>query len=297
MVQSKEEIVQFETEMQSALGNSVRLPIAAKLGYKDSNGVIYLPVPDERTDQPDRYYFHQASGTEFQGEAFLKAGTLENWMIRYGTPIRLERDKLTDEWEIVGIDTRYAAQFFQSVTQDDNVFYTYNKLAPGLLTQSTPVSMRARVLAGAYTSGTLWRYHRTQETVDWSLSPDNANVPTTNLRARFVLVQINFDTGNLAYKYGNEVDLAVSFTQAYQLNDINILPVIDDGYVRCGYIKLVANMTQITNANIIPLQDYLSLGGGAEPDYSILDAIVIDNNGDVVTDLVSGTVVYETNTP
>ncbi len=284
--------------LRQTIGDSWRKPIAARLGYQAEDGVTYVPVESERTDEAFKYYFSEAGGTSFQGEAFLLSGALEKWQIVYGAPILIRRNVLNSEWEITGIDSRWAAQFFDGVDQDDGVIITYPKVGMGLLTQASPPSMKALVLSGAYRYGQVTRIYETQSTVDWGVAPYNSYVPAINLKQRYVLVQIDFATGLLGYKYGSEIASAVTPMQAYQANialgDDSILPAVDSGYFRSGYVRLTKGMTRITKANLWPLQDYLILGGsGPNEVANVLDKIVT-SGGEVVVDSLTGNVVYIT---
>lgn len=295
-----EQLNKFKEKLKVVLGNSIKKPSAARLGYRDSTGATYLQVPQERTDQPNRYYFHEAGGTSFQGEAFLQPGALSPWQIRFGTPIRVRRDPLSGEWEIVAIDSRYAVQYFNGMEQDDGIFMPYEKLAPGMLTQTEPLTMKARVLAGAYRVGDDWKYIETQETVNFGIAPYNANIPTTVNKAKAVLVQLNFATELLEYKYGAEIPSSLNFVQAYQVNktlgDNSILPTPDANKFRCGYLRLVYGMDRINRrGNIWTLQEYLASGGAVSDATagSILDRIVTDDvTGEIVVDSETGNVVY-----
>ena len=291
-LKNQEQLNRFREAMVKTIGNAIRKPIAARLGYQDENGAIFVQVPDDRTDQPNKYYFHDAGGTGYQGEAWLQPGALQQWQIRYNAPIYIRKNPLTGEDEIIGIDNRYAQQFFIDTGEDDGVIYPYDKLAPGLLTVTTPFTMKARVLTGAYRLGQSFKYIATQETVDWGALPDSANVPTTNLRGRLALVQVDFANGTLEYKYGDEFPAQLTFDQILDLdNNTNVyVPLADDDHFRAGYVKLTANMTQITRDNIIALQEYLTLAD-ADSGTQALDKIVTAN-GNVVVDVVTGNVVY-----
>ena len=291
------QIDRFKTALRTVLGDTLRRPKAARLGYQNESGESFLEVPRQRSDEPQKYYFHEAGGTSFQGEAFLQPGALPSWMIRYGTPVQIKKDPLSNQWEIIALDSRFGAQYFIGTDQDDGVFIPYNKLAPGMLTQTVPSSMQARVLAAAYSSEGVLRYYETQNTVDWSVAPYSTNIPTTNLRQKFVLVQLEYATGILSYKYGVVVPSSWSNKQAYDANivagDDSILPQVDTGNFRAGYVKLVYGMTRITRTdNIWAIQDYLSLGSGGGK-AAIINSIVTDPvDGSVVVDPVTGNVVF-----
>lgn len=287
----------FKAALRQVLGDTLKKPIGVRLGFLNDNGEAFLEVPRQRSDEPQKYYFHEGGGTTFQGEAFLQPGALPNWMIRFGTPVQIKKDPLSREWEIIALDSRYGAQYFIGTDNDDGVFIPYNKIAPGMLTQTVPASMKARVLEAAYSSNGALRWYQAQETVDWSVAPYSANVPTTNLRQVFTLVQIAYSTGILSYKYGLQVPSSWSNQQAYDANltagDDSILPSVDPDNFRSGYVKLIAGMTRITRSdNIWAIQDYLSLGGSGGKE-AILDSIVTDPlDGSVVVDPVTGNVVF-----
>lgn len=284
----------FEGALRKSIGNVWKKPVPAKLGYQDEAGQTHVQVEEDRTDQPSKYYFSEAGGQSKQGEAFLAANALEKWQIKFGAPILVRKHILTNEWEITGVDSKWAAQFFEGSDEDDGVTISYPKLSPGLLTQTNPPSMRCLVLEGSYGTGLIRRIHETQSTVDWSQTPYNAFVPTINLRQRYVLIQINILTGELGYKYGTELVSSVTPMQAYKLNlaigDDSILPALDEGFMRSGFVRLVKGMSRITKANIWPLQDYLIMGNTTADIKSSLDdivtscdyGIVVDNSGNVI---------------
>lgn len=288
----REQLERFKAQWIEIMGDSLRNPVSARLGYQDDSGATLLKVPSDRTDQPSKYYFHEAGGSSFQGEAFLQPGALAPNQIRFGAPIRLQKDPLSSEWEIIGIDSRYAAQFFAGAAENTNIIYPYPNLAPGLLTQTDPPSMAAKVLFGNYRSGNVFKVVKTQQTINWGISPHNAHVPTTNATARYVLVQVKFSDGSLVYSYGDEISISLSNFQAYDLQvsrgDNSIFPAPLTDHTMAGFIRLVRGMTRITAADHIwALQEYLGGSGGG--DTSVLDRIVV-SGGDVVTS--GGYVVY-----
>ncbi len=295
MREFEEQNNRFDGALRHVVGNVWKKPVPARLGYQDETGEIHVEVETERTDQPFKYYFSEAGGQSKQGEAFLAANALEKWQIKFGAPILVRKHVLTDEWEITGVDSKWAAQFFEGSEQDDGVIISYPKLSPGLLTQTNPPSMRCLILEGSYGIGAVRRIYETQSTVDWSQTPYNANIPVINLRQKYVLIQIDFLTGVLDYKYGAEINSSITPIQAYKQNlalgDDSILPALDTGYFRCGYVRLIKGMTRITKANIWPLQDYLVIGSGLTDAYIAIDSIVT-SEGEVVVDSITGNVVY-----
>lgn len=284
---------QFKSVASDILGDQLRKPITAKLGYMDAQGNQFVKVPSARTDQPQKYYFHEAGGTPFQGEAFLRSGSMQDWQLRYNTPIRLQRDILSSEYYIVGLDERFAAQFFSGIAEDDGKVYGYDKLAPGLLSPTSPVSMSARVLAASYRIGDEYKYIPTLATINWGVSPHSSNVPTVIGDCRYVLVEVDYDNEILMYTYGDILPLSYSRLDAYSLTQQgvgNYLPPLSGmRFFKAGYVRLHAQMTYIVNDNIWHMQDYIS---SATTDITILDRIVTDDDGNVVVDSETGNVVY-----
>lgn len=276
----EKQLRQFETDMSSALGDAIRKPVPAKLGYIDSNGNTLIKVPAEIRDEPNLYYFSQAGGQSFVGQAFLQEGAMEKWQIRYGAPIRVRKDPISGVWEIIGLDARYAAQFFAGIVPEEILIVNLDQMSPGLLAPDSPVSMRARVLKAPYDNGNEWKFINTQQTQDFT---GNINIPTNPATAKYALVQLDFDTETLSYKYGDEIVANLTFEQVYSIQKTNgndqYLPDKDAGMFRVGYIKLVSGMTSITRNNIWTLQSYISTGGG-----SAVENIVIDDDGVVVDD-------------
>lgn len=295
--QLRDEMNKFGKNLKDILGEQIRKPISAKLGYVDEDGNVFVRVPDQRTDQPNKYYFHEIGGSEFQGEAFLQPGALENWQIRFGTPIRVKRDTLSKEWEIVAIDSRYAQQYFEDVDPDEGIITNYPNLQPGLVSQTSPASMQAIVYAGHYTIGSNWYFVQSQLTQDFSESPQNLQIPDQNLRSRWVLVQITPSTGELSYKYGEIIPSSYSPFQVYnrQVNNPNgptYLPLPDVGKFQCGYIKLTANVTAIYKDAIWNTQQYLVAPASIDETIDVLDRIITSRTGTVVVERGTGNVLY-----
>lgn len=289
---NEEQIARFKEALTRTLGDAIRKPMSARLGYQDDAGQIFVQVPNTRSDQPNRYYFHEAGGTPFQGEAWLQPGAVAPWQIRYNMPVRIRRDPLTGEWEIIGVDNRFAQQWLDGVTEEDQTIYFYEKLAPGLLLPTTPISMRAKVLPAAYRLGNSFKYIQTLQTVDWSDSPFDGNIPGSPTRSRYVLVQVDFANETLTYKYGELFPKGYSFRQVLALDaNTNVyLPAPDVDNFMSGYVELFGGITAIQRENIIPLQQYLSLTS-EEDTISLLDNIVTAD-GDVVVDPSTGNIVY-----
>lgn len=280
-------IVDFKSRMKDILGDTMRKPISARLGYIDDEGQEYLDVPTTIADQPSQYYFSNAGGQAFVGQAYLQDGAIAEWQLRVGAPIRVKKDVINDTWEIIGLDVIYSAEYFDGVDQESVTLIPLRRFAPGLLTSTIPYSMRAIVIGGAYDVGDEFRYVNTLETVDWSTSPYSANVPDVGL-AVFVLVQIDVNNGVLEYKYGSEMPASTTFEQAYNFQISNsltgILPEKDVGRFRCGYVKLAGGMTAIDRRkNIWSIQQVLgSSSTGDDLADTLFPRIVTDGDNVVV---------------
>lgn len=283
-------ISKFKSGLKEAIGDAIRRPISAKLGYQNEEGKIFLDVDKADADQPSQYYFSSAAGQSYVGQAYMQDGVLDKWQIRYGAPIRVKKDPVNGSWEIVGLDVIYAAEFFDGVDPEETSLIPMRRFEPGLLTSTIPYSMKAVVIGGAYDDGDDFKYISTQETINWGVLPYSAQVPTDPGVAKFVLVQLNKITETLSYKYGIEVPASMSFEQAYRFQVLagnnDILPQKDTGYWRNGYIKLVGGQTTIDRReHIWSIQEVLgSSGGGAELAGTVLSKIVCTDTDVVVAD-------------
>lgn len=283
-----DDLSNFESNLSKSLGDVIRKPISAILGFKDENGTVNVKVPDSDASQPSTYYFTQSGGQSFMGQAYLRDGVIAEWQLKYGTPIRVKKDVLNDTiWEIIGLDLIYANEFFRGVDSENVDIIPIERIGPGLLTSVQPGSMKAQVLEGYYDIGDTAIWIPTQQTIDWSVAPNITHMPDTG-KARFVLVEINPTTKLLNYKYGDIVPASLTFQNAYQQQEWAttevVLPQKTSGYFRAGYIKLIGGQTIIDRRSIWSNQQIL--GSSINPQTllsSILSAIVTDGD-DVVTD-------------
>ncbi len=270
----------FRNELRQTLGDTIRKPVNAILGYVDANNQSRVKVPAENADQPNLYYFTQVGGQSFVGQAYMREGLIPKQQIRYGTPIRVKKDVLNGAWEIIGLDVVYAAEFLDGIDEEDVSIIPLRRFEPGLLTPTVPTSMKAQVLAGYYDVGDDMVYIPTLTTVDWGSSPHNANMPPTG-KAKFVLVEVDPSDSKLYYKYGINIPVGLTFEQAYfqqyEAGITTILPPKTKGRFRSGYIKLVNGMAKITrNANILAAQQILGSSSGGDVTESVLSRIVTD---------------------
>lgn len=296
MTDFKDRLSQFKAGLRSAVGDAIRKPVPARLGYINAAGDVIVKVPDENTDSPDQYFFSEAGGQSLVGQAYLQPGIIAEWQLRYGTPIRIQKDPIADIWNIVGLDIQYAAEYFKNTDPEQIGIVPLRRFEPGLLTSTNPRSMRVRVSAAVYDVGTNWYYWGALTSINFADQPE---MPTSGF-GRFVLVQVLYETGELSYKYGDLIPASVTFDTAYQQqvasgND-NLLPMRDDNAFRAGYVKLIGDQDAIDRTrHIWSMQEVLSKGSGAtnEDKAKILSSIVTakqEGGGVVISS--SGNVIY-----
>lgn len=279
----------FKNEMLNAFGNSIRKPISARLGVVDEDGNYIVKVPDEQSDEPNEYFFSEIGSTSYKGKAQLKTGTIPYQYLRYGTPIRVIRDILSNRWEIIGVDNTYFQQYYSGVSIEETTLYSYSQLAMGLLRATTPPSMQIVVLQASYNVGNQWKYIDNLFSVDWSQAPNDAYIPSTSGKQRFVLVSISFDTESLTYEYGDEHDIGITLQMAMLTDAANnnsaLVPIPDSSTnFRSGYIRLYNNQSIIQDKiDVFPMQDYLSKVGAVSYDNIVTaNNEVVIANGNVV---------------
>lgn len=283
------QLQKFSSAFRDALGTTIKKPLSAKLGYQDENGQIFLEVKKEDANQPLQYYFSSAAGQSFVGQAFLQSGILSPGELRYGAPIRVEQDVVNGAWKITGLDPLFAAEFFDGVDLEETTLIPLRRFEPGLLTSTIPYSMKAKVIEGVYDVGNEFKFIQTLDTINWGTVPHNSHVPAVGI-ARFVLVQLDVESETLSYKYGVEVPASMTFQQAYQYQKMagvaDILVGKDEGFFRCGYIKLMGGQTAIDRRDHIwSIQQVL---GAASNDgdvaENVLSRIVCTDDEVVVAD-------------
>lgn len=284
--ETRKQLQQFEEQLVDLFGDVIRKPIFAKLGYQDENGTKFIKVPEADTDLPRQYYFRESGGQSFVGQAYLQDGALEKWQIKYNAPIRVRKDPLTGDWEIIGIDARYASEFFENPDSNNFEYVDIDQINASLLRETNPVSMKVILSPTAWTYDVRWKYTGVLTTADFSQSPQSAQIPTDPSKVRYALVQFNFDAVSLSYKYGKLISSSLSHEQAYEIQlssgiqDIFLPP--DVGYFRCGYIRLNNGMTAITNTkHIWSVQEFVTKTHYT--DILTASGEVVTCNGEVVT--------------
>jgi hypothetical protein len=284
----EKDINNFKKNLSMAFGLSIQKPIPAKLGKIDALGVKSVIVSTDESAYPNSYWFSEAGSQSFVGQAVLPPNILPTTMMRYGTPILIERDIVSKMWKISGVDIQFLSEYYQEAIQREVGYYGYENLAPGLMTNTQPASKAVEVLGASYSVGGQWKYIDTLTSVNWSVAPYNANLPASNAYQRFVMVAIDFESESLVYEYGIEVPSTMTFKQALNTDltegNNDILPIPDSAtQFRCGYIRLLKDKPSIERfVDIFPMQDYFAKPSGTALTVADLSKIVV-SNGDVVT--------------
>lgn len=265
---------------------ALRHPVIAALGYEDTAGVQHLRVDDTDTDAKGLYYYHELPGRQpFVGRAYLIPGIIPDKILRFNLPITIEMDALGDS-QITGVVARLAGEFLNDVPLDQVVYTPLESFLPGLLTETAPRTMKARVMGSWYTQGTNVKYVSTQETADFSASPTDIfgatiSLPTTNGQARWIAVLVTFSDGTLAYKQGSLVPASLPGTVVYSQLDLGTgtyLPQPDSGYFLSGYVQLLYGQTVLRRVpNLWAAQQLLANSFANIPPVLSTRFIVADN--------------------
>lgn len=289
---------QHYAQMRQAFGESITDPVPVRLGSEDEDGNQLLRVPDTDTDSPNMFYFSELPNMqEFRGWA-VNAGpaAIQEQFLRFGTPVYIKRDVNTRLWLLHGLVPDLGSEFNMGVDTNIPSPVRLSQILNGLLDETDPPSMTARVYAGAYTVGDTFYYWETQGT-----SSMTSHVPATNGKARYRLAQLAPTTGVLSYINGAEFDAILTHQQVWALDGGagTYLPQVTAGNFRCGYAKLISGMTAIRRvANLWQVHELLTKGSstgalnGARVERS--SDFNVNDNSDTVIDW--NTETYDTNT-
>lgn len=285
--------------IRDALGLSLQDPIPVALGFEDEDGIQYIDVEAEDSDEPLKFYFHNLPGMQTRmGEAYATgpAPIAPEYLI-YGMPIRIKQDPLSyggsPRWLVDGLDTWLASEFLNGVDPDEAKRVKLERFDPGLLLPTKPASMQVRVKGAPYTYNGDWKWIYTQRSADFSDEPNDVDgnpitLPTGSNKSKMVLVQINFATGELTYKQGGIFNSSLSIDQAYEKDTAtepySLFPNVDEGCFRAGFFRLQVGQTAINKNQIWTMQELYTKSDGEAAVESILSRIVVDDDGVVVDD-------------
>lgn len=276
---------------RDALGRSVEDPIAAFLGYLDENGAQQIDILNPAPDQVGKLYYTIAYSEDLTeaigvGTAYNTGlGAIADDQKIFGAPIYLKHDPQSDDWYIAGTRARANAQFVGSQPPRDPL---PGAIVPktGLLDETNPQSMRAIVYGSSYTLNSALKWINTLYTPDFT-----ANIPATDGKALYVLVQVDFANEVLDCTHlGAEFDAALLPSQVWASDEGSgvYLPQPDANKFCAGFIRLVSGMTVITRSLIWALQEIFTKTNLSSLNYS--NILVDEFSGEVVT--CDGEVVY-----
>lgn|SRR5512138_1416706 len=282
---------QLYRDMLNAYGMSIQDPVPVLLGWEEEDGTRVLGPDQEDTDHPGVFYFRELPNAQpFRGEASNSGrAPLEKKYLRWGMPIYIRRDPiLTNVWVIDGLVPGLADEYQDGLPDNLPEPVQLDAFVPGLLDMTIPASMRVRVFGAPYSVGDQFKYIPTQETGSFNggvttTTGSVITVPPGNIFSQYVLVQLNFDTGELSYKRGTAVSSIPSHIQVWLADGGtgNYLPQVDPGHFRCGYVRLIGGMERIIRGvNIWAVQEIITKSSSAE----ILDTVLTDEDGHILTD-------------
>ena len=264
--------------LRSELGRSIEKERQVRLG--DRNNVVF--VPSSQADNKDLVFFRELPGqTTFEGQAILTGGTLARADLIPENRVRIKRDDIHDEWVVMRPDPIFASEFSDGVSimsSPDPI--QMGQLLVGLLDQTEPASMAARVVSTPYWLDGLLKYWDLQITKDFT-----SDVPSNPAIGLYSLVQINHATGVLSYKLGTtEVAELLTHAQAFSTDvDGDVFPQPDAGNFATGYVRLNTGMSSsLRGTNVWNVQEMLSkrteaVGLRKQP-RSLSTALVIEND-------------------
>lgn len=240
---------QMTNEIETIVGNNIRNTRSVLIG-NTVTGEIY-------TDSTETQIFVHTSGDITQGTERISSSNIQNGILTFNRPIKI---RLNDAglYEFAGLDTEFNDIYsLGSSTAIDQTPVQINQLKYGILHRQSSLIL---LVDGAIYGDNLVRDLTTPDFNSGTVQDTDGNnivVPTTNLKAIGVLVQLDPQTSTLSYKQSAEYSSSISLRDAY---DNGFLPIRDGNKRRIGYFELIAGATELTDANVLPLPDFLGLG-------------------------------------
>jgi hypothetical protein len=242
---------QASDEIAGRIGNNIRNTRKVLIGNPAVNNQIFADTEETQI------YVHSQGDTTQGVERISASGIPSEILKAYKRSILIRRSD-SGAFVYAGVDTEYDEVYSQGQsTAIDQTPVQLNQLKYGILHRQSGLSL---LLDGAMYGDDLVRDLITPDFVSGTVQDTDGNnivVPTTNRRAIGVLVQLDPPTSTLSYKQSAEYNSSTSLRDAYTNG---LLPIRDGDKWRVGYFELIAGATEFTDANVLPLPDFMGIG-------------------------------------
>lgn len=247
---AKQIITQAISESLSRVKNNIRDKRSVLIGHPAKGQIIF-------TDDTESQIFVHNQGDITQGVERISASGIAKELLTYKRAILIRRND-SDVFEFAGVDTQYDEVYsLGTSTQIDQTAVQINQLTYATLQPQTSLIL---LVKGAMYGDDLVKDLSTPDFITGTVQDtDGANivVPTTNLKAIGVLVQLNPRTSTLSFKQSAEYPSSTNLRDAYIAD---LLPIRDGGKRRVGYFELISGATSLTPANVLVVPDLLGDG-------------------------------------
>lgn len=267
--------------LEQSYGTSIKEAEIMLLGHPIT---LQIPVSASDVDVVGAVYCH-ALGDDSQGVTIvLNPSGMNLKHLIPTTPVRVK--KVGNDYELVGLAGRLALEFLHGVALAEQSQVELAQLMFGVAQPTQPASMRLIIRGAPYHVGGTLYATVDQYTVDFSDSPldvegDAIDIPTVNLKAIGVLIQIDPSMGTLSYKQGAQFDSELSHVQAL---NAGYYPQKNSGFFSVAYARLVKGITMLTGKQIYNVPEFLNSGFNADTIVTDLYGnIMVDSFGNVVT--------------
>lgn len=235
-------------EMERRIGNNLRSSRPVLIGNPTQEQQIY-------TDDTQTQIFVHSQGDTTQGVERISASGIPNAVLTYKRAIRIRKND-SDVFEYAGVDVQYDEVYSQGTAAA--IDQTPVKISQLSYATLHPQSGLILLVKGAMYGDDLVRDLLTPDfssgTVQ-DVDSVNITIPTTNRRAKGILVQLDAETSALSYKQSAEYNSSISLRDAY---DNDLLPLRDAGRKRVGYFELINGMTELTYDNLLIVPEFLA---------------------------------------
>lgn len=253
--------------IKRSLGNNIRSKRTAVLGSPIHNKAVYADT------EQSLVYVH-GLGAEPGAIETIPASGISKELLIYGQPILLEQND-NGQWVFYNVDTQADAQFRAGITAEhDQTPISLSQLDYGTIHPQTGLVLLVKaamyddtwvdnLLTGDFSTGTV------QDT-----SAANITIPTTNNKAKIVLIQVDPAAGTLSYKQSSEFSATLS-PEAAKIN--GLVPATDSSKYRVGVAKLIKGITQFDYSHVRSWPEFLSKGDATWP-ITVSSALTIASN-------------------